>query len=97
MPEYEEGIFDPPGRQIISDILRLLVVQEPQQREKLASEVRRLVDANLGDGVATMDETIRRAIVSALFESGGNITECARLLDVERTWLYRKMNELRIR
>ena len=44
-----------------------------------------------------MDEAIRRTIVSALFEAHGNITECARILDVERTWLYRKMNELGIR
>ena len=97
MPEFEEGIFDPPGRQILSDILRLLAVQDRSQRQKLAADVRRLVEANRGDGVSTMDEAVRRAIVAALFEAGGNITECARILDVERTWLYRKMSELGIR
>ncbi|MDX1563791.1 MAG: helix-turn-helix domain-containing protein [Phycisphaeraceae bacterium] len=97
MPEFEEGIFDPPGRQILSDVLSLLVALNTPQRQRLAGEVRRLVDANRGDGVSTMNEAIRRTIVSAMFQAEGNITECARILDVERTWLYRKMNELGIR
>jgi transcriptional regulator of acetoin/glycerol metabolism len=97
MTQAHDEIFDESGRQILGDVIRLLATQNADQRRDLAETIRKLSDAHRPVGVSTMDEAIRRTIVSAMFESDGNIAECARILEVERTWLYRKMGELGIR
>ena len=97
MTQISNDIFDESGRQILGDVLRLLATQSGENRQELAQAIQNFADAHQPDGVSTMDEAIRRAIVAAMFEAEGNVTVCARILEVERTWLYRKMGELGIR
>jgi DNA-binding NtrC family response regulator len=43
-----------------------------------------------------LDETARREIAAALSESGGNISETARLLGISRRGLWKRMSTLGI-
>lgn len=45
----------------------------------------------------TMSELERWAIVNALKNSGGNVSEVMRRLDISRTTLYRKLKEYGLR
>jgi DNA-binding NtrC family response regulator len=78
------------------------------QAHAAALEVRRLADAVEGDSylpevnrvpvssVISLPETERQAIAAALAANGGERGKTARLLQISRTTLYRKMKEYRL-
>ncbi|MEO5936870.1 MAG: helix-turn-helix domain-containing protein [Terriglobales bacterium] len=41
----------------------------------------------------TLAETVRRAIMDAVAEAGGNLVQAANALDIGKTTVYRKMAE----
>ena len=82
----------------------LAVIRKAEEIRKLAAE---MIDANNGNGwpvqakytpAATIKEIVeqaqRTAIENALHQTGGNVAEAAKLLDVNKGNLYRLMDKL---
>jgi two-component system, NtrC family, response regulator AtoC len=53
--------------------------------------------AESGERLGTLESVERRHIASVLEQTGGNITQAARILDIDRVTLYNKIKKFRLR
>jgi two-component system NtrC family response regulator len=72
-------------------------VTKPWNNRDFLAKIRKTLDASKPQKLKTLDEVEREAILDALKQSNGNLTQVAAALGVTRQALYRRMEKYGIR
>jgi DNA-binding NtrC family response regulator len=68
-------------------------VTKPWNNRDFLAKIRKTLDASKPQKLKTLDEVEREAILDALKQSNGNLTQVAAALGVTRQALYRRMEK----